>query len=76
MGTFLFFVTILLIISGIIIIKVLKMVRGDADSQSPESRAEEVRLMQELNQALVRMEQRVEVLETILLDREKRDGQR
>ena len=75
MSTVLFFTTVLVIVSGIIVIKVLKTVRGDADSQSPENRAEEVRLMQELNQSLMRMEQRVEALETIVLDREKRDGQ-
>ena len=75
MSTVLFFVTVLVIVSGIIVIKVLKTVRGDADSQSPENRAEEVRLMQELNQSLMRMEQRVEALETIVLDREKRNGQ-
>ena len=75
MSTVLFFVIVLVIVSGIIVIKVLKTVRGDADSQSPENRAEEVRLMQELNQSLMRMEQRVEALETIVLDREKRNGQ-
>jgi len=74
-STVLFFTTVLVIVSGIIVIKVLKAVRGDVDSQSPENRAEEVRLMQELNQSLMRMEQRVEALETIVLDREKRDGQ-
>lgn len=75
MSTVLFFTTVLVIVSGIIVIKILKTVRGDADSQSPENRAEEVKLMQELNQSLMRMEQRVEALETIVLDREKRNGQ-
>ncbi|MBW2619627.1 MAG: phage-shock protein [Deltaproteobacteria bacterium] len=75
MSTVLFFTTVLVIVSGIIVIKILKTVRGDADSQSPENRAEEVRLMQELNQSLMRMEQRVEALETIVLDREKRNDQ-
>jgi len=74
-STVLFFTTVLVIVSGIIVIKILKTVRGDADSQSPENRAEEVRLMQELNQSLMRMEQRVEALETIVLDREKRNDQ-
>ena len=75
MSTVLFFIIVLVAIPGIVIIKILKTLRGDYYAQNSEKRAEEVRLMQELNQSLSRMEQRVEALETIVLDREKRKGQ-
>jgi len=37
-----------------------------------EGEGEEVRLMQELNRGLTRMEERVEALETLLLERERK----
>jgi phage shock protein B len=36
--------------------------------------AEETRLMQEIYQGLARMEERVEALETLLLDRQRKEG--
>jgi len=36
--------------------------------------AEETRLMQEIYQRLARMEERVEALETLLLDRQRKEG--
>ena len=41
---------------------------------SPEEQADEAREIQELHQLLVRMEQRIESLETILMETEGKDG--
>jgi len=59
---------------GGIFIKALKIWKGISPEQSQQLRAEETRLMQELYQGLSRMEERVEALETILLDRKRREG--
>lgn len=59
---------------GGIFIKALKIWKGLSPEQSQQLRAEETRLMQELYQGLSRMEERVEALETILLDRKRREG--
>jgi len=59
---------------GGIFIKALKIWKGVSPEQSQQLRAEETRLMQELYQGLSRMEERVEALETILLDRKRKEG--
>lgn len=51
-------------------IKALKAWRGRADRY--ESDPDEVKLMQEFNRSLLRMEDRIEALETILMDRTAR----
>jgi phage shock protein B len=52
---------------GVAIIKVIKEKSGGRDDPAQE---EETKLMQELHQGLSRMEQRIEALETILLERQ------
>jgi phage shock protein B len=59
---------------GGIFIRALKIWKGISPEQSQQLRAEETRLMQELYQGLSRMEERVEALETILLDRKRKEG--
>ena len=54
-------------ILGGILVAVIKLLKGERGSSGAMS-AEEARLMQELHQGLERMEQRIEALETILLD--------
>lgn len=59
---------------GLLIIAwmVVRLLRGGRNAHS--SNAEESQLMQELYHGLTRLEQRVESLETLLLDREQRTG--
>ncbi len=57
----------LAIIPGAILLAI-KFFRG---GQSADDQAEEAKMIQEIYQSLSHMEQRVEALETILLDREK-----
>ena len=59
---------------GAILIKVLQTWKGVSPEQSQHLRAEETRLMQEIYQGLSRMAERVEALETILLGRERKAG--
>ena len=65
------FVLIPAVIGGTIVISI-KLLRGGT---SRKDQAEDSRIIQEIYQGLGRMEQRVEALETILLDREKGDRQ-
>ena len=59
---------------GGIVIKALKIWKGITPEQSHQFQAEETRLMQELHQGLVRMEERIEALETLLLDQKRKEG--
>ena len=61
---------------GGLCIKGLKILKGTAPGQNQHFSTEETKLMQELYQGLVRMEERVEALETLLLDRERKEGGR
>jgi len=63
------FVLIPAVIGGTIVISI-KLLRGGT---SRKDQAEDSKIIQEIYQGLARMEQRVEALETILLDREKGD---
>jgi phage shock protein B len=58
----------LIAVAGGILIGLIKVMKGG----SPESRdlnAEEARLIQDIHRSMVKMEERVEALETLLLER-------
>ena len=57
---------------GGILLAMLKILRSGSSRAEGELRAEETRLIQEIHEGLVRMEERVEALETLLLDRDER----
>jgi len=59
-------------IIGGIFLAALKIWRGG--SAGKKSSAEETRLIQEIHNGLMRMEERIEALETILLDRTERQS--
>jgi phage shock protein B len=61
------FVLIPAVIGGTIVISI-KLLRGGA---ARKDQAEDSKIIQEIYQGLGRMEERVETLETILLDRDK-----
>ncbi len=61
-------------IVGGVLIKALKILKGISPGQSKHFSTEETKLMQEMYQGLTHMEKRVEALETLLLDRERREG--
>ncbi len=77
MSTFIFptmFIIFGSLLAGLFIIcwTIVKLV-GRTDNRGTE--AEEARLIQQIHQGLVKMEQRVETLETLLLEREQ-EGRR
>jgi len=57
------------VIGGTIVMSI-KLLRGGG---SRKDQAEDSKIIQEIYQGLSRMEERVEALETILLDRKKKD---
>ena len=59
---------------GVIVLKVLKVVTGSPPRGGQQMQAEEARLMQQLYQGLSRMEDRIEALETLLLERDGKEG--
>lgn len=62
-----------ILLPAIIILGVVKIVTGGSRGQKGrEMEAEETRLIQELHHGLSKMAERVESLETILLDKEKK----
>jgi len=61
---------------GFVCLKGLKILKETAPGQSQHISTEEAKLMQELYQGLVRMEERIEALETLLLDRERKEDGR
>ncbi len=61
------------VIGGLLIVA-LKILRGSSSRQSRQLQAEETKLIQELYQGLSRIEERVEALETILFDQDRKEG--
>jgi phage shock protein B len=62
----------LAIIPGTVLLAI-KLFKGGFSRTDQKKQAEETKMIQEIYQGLSRMEERVEALETILLDREKED---
>jgi len=63
----------LVIVAGFFLIWGLKIITGGPPQKREKDQADETKLIQELYQGLSKMEERIEALETILLDRERKD---
>lgn len=68
-GIILFFATIGLIVIGII--RAAKT--GGLSKKDKQAQAEETRMIQDIYHGLTKMEERIETLETILIERQKKD---
>jgi len=64
-------IVLALAIIGSTILAGLKIIKGGASPKGQKNHTNEARMIQEIYQGLARMEERVESLETILLEREK-----
>lgn len=64
-------IIIIFAIIPVTIIVAIRLFKGGLSRADRKKQAEEARMIQEIYQGLSRMEERVEALETILLDREK-----
>jgi phage shock protein B len=68
-GAILFVTTI-----GLIIIGIIKTARtGGLSRSEKQARTEETKMIQDIYHSLTKMEERVEALETILIERQKKD---
>jgi phage shock protein B len=61
---------------GFILLRALRILKGDPAERSRAALAEDARLMQEIHEGLLRMEERIEALETIVLDHPRDRGAR
>lgn len=74
LAVLLIFGTPFIAVAGVVLIKVLRVVTGTPSRRQQKRRLDdEAKQMQELYQGLVRMERRIEALETLLLDRERKE---
>lgn len=64
---------IILAIIPVTILLIIRLFKGGISRSDRKKQAEEAKMIQEIYQGMSRMEERVEALETILLDREKED---
>ena len=62
-----------LAIIGSTLITAIKVLKGGVSRKGQKLETEEAGMMQEIYKGLSRMEERVETLETLLLDRERKD---
>ena len=61
---------ILVVLSSTAVI-ILKILKGGASPKGQKTKTDEAKMIQEIYQGLAKMEERVESLETILLERER-----
>ena len=66
-------IILILAIIPVTILLAIRLFKGGLSRTDRTKQAEEAKMIQEIYQGLSRMEERVETLETILLDREKED---
>lgn len=64
-------IVLALAVIGSTILMGLKILRGGVSQRGQKSQSDEAKIIQEIYQGLARMEERVESLETILLERER-----
>ena len=64
-------IVLALAVIGSTILMGLKILKGGVSQKGQKSQSDEAKIIQEIYQGLARMEERVESLETILLERER-----
>jgi phage shock protein B len=64
----------LVAVMGGIFLGALLILRGGSRREHGELKAEETRLIQDIYHGLIKMEERVEALETLLLERDRKEG--
>jgi len=64
---------LVLAIIGSTILMAIKILKGGVSRKDQNFQAEEARMIQEIYQGLSRMEERVEALETIILDKDRKE---
>ncbi len=64
---------LVLAIIGSTILMAIKIFKGTASKKGRQNQTDEARMIQEIYKGLSQMEERVEALETIILDRERKE---
>lgn len=72
----LFFITVIIALLGGLGLTALKILKGSPSRAAGVSPADEARMIQDIYHGLQKMEQRLEALETIVLDRSEQGGTR
>lgn len=67
---------LILVIVGSTILMGIKLFRGKVSKKGQQDHTDEAKMIQEIYRGLSLMEKRVEALETILLERERKDHSR
>ena len=62
-----------LAIVGSTILMAIRIIKGGLSREGRDGQTEEARMIQQIYQSLSRMEERVDALETILLEQERKD---
>ena len=62
-----------LAIIGSTILMGIQLIKGGVSRKERQSQTDEAKMIQEIHQGLARMEERVDALETIILDHERKD---
>ncbi|SKA63756.1 hypothetical protein [Desulfobaculum bizertense] len=65
----------LAVVMGIIIL-VAKLFSGAFSRNEPEERVDETRMIQEMYNSMNNLEQRMDVLETLLIEQDRREGEK
>ena len=66
-------VILILAILGSTVLMALKILKGGLTKKGQQTDADETRVVQEIYQGLSRMEKRVDALETIIIDQERKE---
>ena len=64
---------LILAIVGSTILMAIKIIKGGVSRKGQQNQTDEAKMIQEIYQGLARMEERVDALETIILDHERKD---
>ncbi len=67
-------IVLALAIIGSTFLMAIKILKGGVSRKGQKHQTEEARMIQEIYQGFSRMEERVEALETIILDRERKES--
>lgn len=65
-----------LVLVGGFALGVLKILKGDPAHRNKQHAADDTRMIQAIYHQLSKMEDRIEALETILVDRERKEGEK
>ena len=67
-------ITLWVAIIPVAVLMIIRMLKGGGAKKSQASAEQETRMIQELYQGLSKMEARVETLETLLMEKQRKDG--